>query len=196
MNDEELKQLLQERRDEEACNLHFNPRLDLLMNSDYCNSLNNLIHRQGAIWERMLATPALGAMLPNEPGIYMFVWKPVLSLRFIASPESEQFTWVLYIGKSGTEGSTTATIRQRYLGEYNKYVGKNAVCLWDVADPQNREEKLSRFLTLRPLEFWYLTMNNASEILRLETKLIRVLRPPLNKQHAVTLRSGKKQPVI
>ena len=121
---------------------------------------------------------------------------PELALRFASPPLEERFCWVLYVGKAGERDGTRDTIKNRYQQEYSKYVGQNATCLWEDTAAESREQRLSRYLTLRPLEYWFLTLDDVRDIQVLERKLIRLLRPPLNQQHGRKLRSGKTVPAF
>jgi hypothetical protein len=196
MNDDEFMQLVHKYRDEPAAPLVFEPAIEILIDSAHCDWLNKNIHQSGAKWERMIAVPDLWSQLPNERGLYMFVWRPRLALTFAAAPMEERFCWVLYVGRAGEKDAKKDTIRHRYQQEYSKYVGQNATCLWDVAPAEKREERLSRYLTLRPLEYWFLTLDDVRDIEVLERKLIRMLRPPLNQQHGRKLRPGKAVPAF
>lgn len=196
MNDNEFFQLVHKYRDEAATPLSFEPAIEILIDSVHCESLVKSIHQGGSKWERMVATPALAAMLPAERGLYMFVWRPMLALKFAQPPNEERFCWVLYVGKAGQSDGTSDTLKDRYGSEYCKYVAKDATCLWDETPAESREERLSRYLTLRPLEYWYLTLDNVRDIEVLEKRLIRMLRPPLNQQHGRRLRPGKPVPAF
>jgi hypothetical protein len=196
MNDSEFIQLLHKFRDEPATSLLFQPAIELLIDDEFCKGVDKAIHDAGVKWERRTAVDGLGDSLPDERGLYMFVWRPQLMFRFDSMPATERLSWTLYIGKAGTEEGTQDTIRNRYRSEYRKYVGKDASCLWDQTTPVDREQRLARFLTLRPLEYWFLTMRNVRDILILERKLIRLLRPPLNQQHGVKIRPGKTIPAF
>ena len=195
MNDQEFRDLLQIYRDEPASILQFQPSVELLIDSQHCQAINSVLHSPGTMWERKKAVDVLGQSLPDSPGLYMFVWRPELTLKFVNS-ETERFAWVIYVGKAGTEDGKRDTIKQRYVSEYSKYVGKNPSSLWDSSVVENREARLTRYLTLRPLEYWYLTMLDIREILLLEKRLIKLLRPPLNMQHGVKLRPGKPVPAF
>lgn len=93
-------------------------------------------------------------------------------------------------------GGKNDTIKHRYMTEYSKYVGKDPSCLWDSHAPRDREEKLARYLALRPLEYWFLQIPDVRDILILERKMIRMLRPPLNQQHGPKIRPGKTVPAF
>lgn len=193
MTEQEFKDNLLKFKEEPASLLHFAPCIERLIDDEYCLNLSNSLCLEESCWERHKAVAGLGPSLPNEPGLYMFVWNPKFSVRF-TSEQSASFRWVLYVGKAGEEGGS-GSIKNRYLTEYSKYVGKDASQLWETKEATKREEKLARYLTLRPLEFWYLTMGNVQEIARLEHRLIKLLRPPLNIQHGAKLRLGKPQPL-
>lgn len=196
MNDQEFVELLCKFRGEAASNLEFKPSIDDLINSTECLNFQKILHPSGTRWERMKAVDGLGSMLPAERGLYMFVWRPELTLQFSDDSSPERFFWVLYVGKAGKEDGTADTIRNRYSTEYSKYVGKDPSCLWDSHAASKREDRLARYLTLRPLEFWYLTMTNVPDIQLFEKKLIRILQPPLNIQHGPKLRAGTSTPVV
>lgn len=196
MNEHEFHQILDKYRDESSPILDFQPDVERLINSNYCKNLDIIIHGSETRWERMKAVESLGASLPEAKGVYMFVWMPDFCFRFASQPAMERLHWVLYVGKAGTEGGTYDTIKHRYLSEYSKYVGKDPSCLWEHPPPTNREQRLSRYLTLRPLEYWFLSVAKVSDIELFERKLIRLLQPPLNRQHGPKIRPGKPVPAF
>lgn len=191
VSDDEVKSALQRYRDEPLDPLYYAPSIDLLMDGDHCAAIDHLVHGSGGRWERLKAVPSLASQIPDENGIYMFVWTPNIALRFAAPPNVERCFWILYVGKAGGLDSPGATIRSRYSSEYRRYVGRDPSCLWNGPAPETRELRLARYLTLRPLEFWYLTIEKISEIPLVEKRLLKLLRPPLNYQHGPKLRPGK-----
>jgi len=195
MNEQDLTDLLHKFRDEVASSLQFQPSIELLMDNQFCSSIVRQVHKTGILWERKIAVDSLGYSLPDVTGLYMFVWRPTLEFRFDASREAERLCWILYIGKAGTEGGSKDTIRNRYLSEYSKYVGKDPSCLWDQRTPTSREDRLARYLTLRPLEYWFLEIDHIPDIPILERKLIRMMQPPLNRHHGPKIRLGKPVPI-
>ena len=196
MNNQEFVEVLCKFRGEPASILEFKPSIDALINSADCLDLGQVLHPSETKWERLIAVENLGSMLPAERGLYMFVWRPDLTLQFSAVPETERFFWVLYVGKAGKEGGLADTIKNRYTTEYSKYVGKDPSCLWDSHAASKREDRLARYLTLRPLEFWYLTMTEVPDIQLLERRLIKILQPPLNIQHSRKLQAGIPTPAF
>jgi|GEM_PF-2055830 len=193
MTDSEFKSVLLKFRGESAGELPFAPCIESLIDDEYCQHITGMLEGEDMHWERKKAVPGLGQSLPDSPGLYMFVWQPKFKLR-VALDERIALHWILYVGKAG--GSVGGgNIRNRYLNEYSKYVGKDPSCLWEKQDTTKRELVLARYLTLQPLEFWFLTVSNANEIELMERKLIKLLRPPLNIQHGTKLRAGKSEKV-
>jgi hypothetical protein len=195
MNDQEIRDVVHKFRDEPAADLLFQPSIEYFMDSEYCKSLDRVIHKPGTKWERLVATETLASQIPEKSGIYMFVWRPEFAIQF-EQGKVEKFLWVMYVGKAGVEEGTTSTLRQRYLSEYSKYVGRDPSCLWETSEAKERKDRLARFLTLRPLDYWYLTVDNIHDVANYEKKLIRLLNPPLNRHHGKTLRTGKTKPAF
>ena len=197
---EEFKRVLVKFREESTYSLSFDPSIARLMDSDECRGLASVLHGVSLKWERKAATSSLWTMLPEERGLYMFVWCPDLMFRCENRSDSdlstaEYFRWVLYIGKAGVEEGQSDTLRDRYRNGYAKYVGEDPSSLWDKPQENpKREAMLERYLTLRPLEFWYLSVGDINEIRVLEKKLIKTLNPPLNKQHGKRLLVGTPEP--
>lgn len=197
MNDQEFISLLHIHRDEHTIPLAFRPCIEKLIDSEHCRQIDQFMRNPEMKWERRTAIETLHTTLPPQKGVYMFVWRPEIEFHFDPQ-EVERISWILYIGKAGIDGGTDDTIKDRYQTEYSKYVGKDASCLWSDTCASTREEKLSRYLTLRPLEYWFLPLDRFAvrEIALMEKQLIRLFRPPLNKQYGVTLRPGKTQPAF
>ncbi len=196
MNEQEFTKALHKFRDEPIAHpLDFRPSLERLMDSPHCQQISTIFHNN-AKWERRKAVEGLGGSLPDKRGVYMFVWRPELSLPF-ENGSKEQLSWILYVGKAGVETGTHDTIRDRYLTEYRKFVGGDVTSLWEKSPANAREERLARYLTLRPLEYWFLLLEAPRDIQILERKLIRMLSPPLNKQMAgPRLKSGTPVPAF
>ena len=181
LSDSEFKTIVASYRDEAAPAIEFAPAVEKLVDADYCRRLCDFLHRDGKCWERRRAVDTLYRQLPHCRGLYMFVWRP--EVRFeVASNGVERPFWILYVGKAGSGQANTDTLRDRYQTEYRKYVGRDASVLWAKTTPQCRAQRLERYLTLRPMEYWFLDLDDTdpSEITRLEKQLIKLLRPPLN----------------
>src|SRR4051812_45987875 len=125
INDDDVKSALHKYRDEPLDPLYFAPSVDLLMDVEHCFTIDRMVHDSGERWERLKAVPTLSSQIPDESGIYMFVWTPNIALRFAAPPKVERLFWILYVGKAGGTEVQEGTIRSRYQSEYRKYVGKD-----------------------------------------------------------------------
>jgi hypothetical protein len=194
MTDSEFKGILLKFRSEPAGDLPFAPCIESLIDDEYCQHMSRMLEGEDKHWERKKAVPDLSQVLPSETGLYMFVWQPKFTLR-VAPERNLALQWVLYVGKAG--GTTGGgNIKNRYHSEYSKYVGRDPSILWEKQNATKREQFLARYLTLQPLEFWFLTVSNVNEIELMERKLIKLLRPPLNIQHGVRLRAGKPEKVV
>ena len=150
INEFEFIELVHKFRDETAIALHFQPSIEFLVDTPHCEALSRIIHKPNVLWEKNIAVPNLAARLPEENGLYMFVWRPELVLHFAGSSE-QRFNWVLYVGKAGKKDGTRDTLKHRYQSEYSKYVARDPSCLWKNGEPAfDREARLARYLTLRP----------------------------------------------
>ncbi len=85
----------------------------------------------------------------------MFVWRPCLTLRFDPHDEMQVVTFVLYVGKAGVEGGVSDTIQSRYQGEYSKYIARDASSLFGGEGSRDTRRATRKYLTLRPLEYWF-----------------------------------------
>lgn len=195
MNEEEFASIVAQHRDEPASRLDFSPCIERLIDKGLCRELVNHLETDGRQWERRVAVENLHISLPQVCGVYMFVWRP--SFEFVHSTgEKHSPFWILYIGKAGKEGGSNDTIQHRYQTEYSKYVGKSVSVVWNQSPSQTRSERLAKYLTLRPLEYWFLQLTELNDIGLLERQLIRTFRPPLNRHHGAVLRAQKPEPAF
>jgi hypothetical protein len=183
LNQDEFESLLLERRDDPIPRLEFKPCIERLIDSRSCEAWQEAVHKDGARWEKLPALDSTGARVPEERGLYMFVWRPSFKFRFDPGPD-QQLSWILYIGKAGILDGRSDTLRNRYLSEYRKFISGDAGVLWDEKHPTGREARLAKYLTLKPLEYWFLSMSDSERICRLERRLIKMFSPPLNDRHA------------
>lgn len=194
MNRSEFKQFLKERHDEPAAAIHFAPCIERLLDEELCQSVVQIMQTSGVKWERFAAHDNLAAQLPAARGVYMFVWCPPIAFGFTET-QQQSLPWILYVGKAGTKGGVADTLPARYK-TYQTHIGKPPAKLWDQRPPCTREERLARYLTLRPLEYWFITLDEVQKITRLEKHLIKLFRPPINDQHARCLRPGRSAPAF
>lgn len=194
MNDSEFQKFIRTRRDEPAPPLHFAPALERLLDTGLCDSVAHIMKSQGLCWERYSAYDTLDTQLPSERGVYMFVWRPRITFTFSANHQ-QTLPWILYVGKAGTVGGVADTFPVRYK-QYRRYLGRSPDVLWDPTPARTRDEKLSRYLALRPLEYWFMRVAEVGDIGRLEKHLIKLFRPPINDHHARCLRPGRPEPAF
>ncbi|MDX2391814.1 hypothetical protein NJL88_17505 [Streptomyces sp. DK15] len=148
--------------------------------------LQDDLSRLASPWERLSATESIVNAIPDEPGLYMFVWRPSIKLAMADRTEG-RFHQVLYIGHAGGAGQLGNTLRNRYR-DYRKHLRGNPESLWTREPPTNRDDLLTHFLALRPLEYWFATVEDRSAIKNLEDRLLHLYNPPLNIQGGPTLR--------
>ena len=155
------------------------------MDRQFCEVVTKDLAKYCTHWETRLATPTLWQQLPAECGVYMFVFASSLSIQLT----SEAFSpaWVLYVGRAGSANSTR-TIKDRYKGEYCKFVGGDPEVLWKGAAPNRREDRLAYFLAIYPLKFWYATVADRDQIPMIEDRLIKLLAPTINQKQMPSLR--------
>ena len=142
----------------------------------------------GGKWEILTATRGCATVIPPKCGLYMFVYRSHLTMEFENKPPHRQ-TWVLYVGRGGSADSTN-TLRKRYKNEYSKFVGGDLEHLWNETEPKNRTNNLKRYLTIYPLEYWFLVVEDRHKIADLERRLIKIFSPPLNSSGKIRARAG------
>lgn len=160
--------------------------------SVHTRKITERMREAGWVWESVKATENIAEAIPDERGLYMFVWEPALTLRD-GNEKDLNFRWVLYVGKAGAESDSD--LRARYKSEYKKYVGGHPGVFWEPAPAPPTRESLLRFhLALRPLFFYYsVAPSGSADISTLERRLIQIFRPPANTQHKGVLRKGKPE---
>jgi hypothetical protein len=152
----------------------FYPPVRYLHDLDFCSILSSDLAKNCSNWESRLATATLWEQLPDEQGLYMFVWKPQ-NVQLKTERNDLAFPWCLYVGK------TEATLRTRYKNEYSKYLeNPDPSQFWDISDSTSRAMRLKRLFALDKLEFWYCTANDVRLIANLEERLIKAFNPPGN----------------
>jgi hypothetical protein len=196
LNDDEFRRVVSRYRDTPACSLYFAPALGKFLDKSLVDAIQDEFRGNGLKWERRNATPSLATQLPRDRGIYMFVWTPGPVFEFDSGSHHHHTAWILYIGKAGVEGGASDTFQDRYRQAYQRYVGGDPSVVWADDPPRSgREDQLRRYLTLRPLQYWYLPLSDVRYIPILEKRLVQLFRPPLNTQHGgIRARLGKPSP--
>ncbi|CAL9297387.1 hypothetical protein SUDANB180_04859 [Streptomyces sp. enrichment culture] len=174
-----LTRMVQRHREEDSPGLPIEVGLLRMLDGESCRQLDQDLREFASPWEVHQATDNLAPALPDEPGLYMFVWRPQFQFTVDSRPSYGSFPQLLYVGQAGASKSDSGnTIRQRYK-EYRRYLRANPESLWTDSDPKTREQRLSRYLPLRPMEFWCTTVMDRNRIRGLEKRLIRLWNPPL-----------------
>jgi len=194
-----LVRLVHRHRDEPSPTLPAEWALLRLLDRVGTEALTGDLSNVGDPWEAYEATERLWEMLPEKPGLYMFVWRPwfrfdVAETSVTAGPPKPgSVSQILYIGQAGaSDDSQGNTLKQRYKG-YGRYIRADPKVLWTPSQPMTRPQ-LSRYLALRPLEYWFTVVDDRSEIKRLESRLLAMFNPPMNKNELPKIRSRFKSP--
>lgn len=177
MKSQRLRAQLALRRDEPTPYIPLELPIDPLVNSEHCDTISQALQDEGSPWECKLATPGLGDLLPERPGLYMFLWHPAVRLICDSRPPIS-FRYVLYVGQAGAKGGSKNTLRARYRGEYAKLVARDPKQLWSAVAPRDRKERLLRFLALSPLEYCWCIIDDTDVLFRLERRLLTIFNPP------------------
>jgi hypothetical protein len=128
-------------------------------------------------WTVMEATPGLADHLPDQSGLYLFVWRIPFPMPTQRDP-SMHFRAVLYVGQAGAQHDT-GTLRKRYGAEYASVVDNSPNAIW-ISDMSSRAARLSKLLSLRHLEYWYTVTPAREHLLQYEAALISLFNPPGN----------------
>lgn len=162
-------------------------------------TLNDDLRTVGGPWEAYEATERLWEMLPDSPGLYMFVWRPWFRFDVAETsaaagpPKPDSVSQILYIGQAGASNENQGnTLKQRYKS-YRRHIRADPKILWTPSQPMTRPQ-LSRYLALRPLEYWFTVVEDRSEIKSLETRLLAMFNPPMNKNELPKIKSRFKAP--
>jgi len=189
-----LEALIAEHRDRESPVLELEVPLLRLLDSHGIGHLVDKLRKVAGEWEVAMATDHLWQSLPKEPGIYMFVWRPEFRFPMGQDDRPDSMSYILYVGQTGRDTSTQ-TLADRYRN-YRRYLAGSPEKLWEKTPVQTRATKLARFLTLRPLEYWYCTVSDPAEVDLLEDQLIKLLNPPLNGPRSPKVRPKPPQPAF
>jgi hypothetical protein len=123
----------------------------------------------------------------------MFVFESHLAFKM----EHAEYrpAWVLYVGRAGGNGSR-ATLRQRFKNEYSSYLRGSAEQLWSKSRATSRRERLSRYLSMYPIQYWFAVIGSPEAIPLLEDRLLKLLCPPLNDRDLPRLKRGPSVPAF
>ena len=156
------------------------------------------LRREGRSWAVQKATEHAWETTPDEPGLYMFVWRAHFSFDVAENRCSGDLAQVLYVGKAGAHDNgepSSGTLRSRYK-EYVKHIRSDPDELWSPLTSRSRPKLLARYLALRPLEHWYIVIPQHRQISLLEDRLIKHIAPPCNRQRLPNLVAGPPSPAF
>lgn len=167
--------------------------IGLLLDTDRCRLMQRLIADAASdgAWEVLPAASTSQASVPDLPGVYMFVWCPPLTLTRSSPHSNQQLRYVLYVGKAGGPEYKN-TLRQRFK-TYIKYFSSNPELLFSNDPLPSREARMRCYLSLEPLEYWFLACESTDTIRDIEARLQALLNPPINKRRERILRAGPSQ---
>ncbi len=191
---EEVKRHLALHRMSPPVGLNQDHPITYQMDVDFCSAISEQLKQCGAQWEVRKATPTLWKQIPEKCGVYLFLFESPLSLNTANGTEFHP-KLVLYVGRAGDHESNK-TLRDRYKAEYSKYVGGDLSQLWREERAANRSERLSRYLAIYPLQYWFCTIEDRSKIANVERTLIKLLNPPLNVAGRAKVRVSPPEPAF
>jgi hypothetical protein len=184
-------------RDEPSPVLHVDWALSRLLDRRSCGVLAQDLREMASPWEVFNATANLGDMLPDDPGLYMFVWRPPFEFQVDSDSRPGSITQVLYVGQAGASSQNGAgnSLRARFK-DYVKHLEASPEGVWQGDFAMRRASVLSRCLTLRPLEYWCAVVSDRTKIALLEDRLIKLLNPPANLNRGPRLRAQPPVPAF
>jgi hypothetical protein len=184
-------------RDEPSPVLRVEWALMRLLDRRGCEALADDLRAMANPWEVFTANPSIRAMVPDKPGLYMFVWRPPFEFQVDSTSRSGTISQVLYVGQAGAslQNNDGNTLRGRFR-EYIRYLEAPPEGVWNDDAATRRASILSRCLTLRPLEYWCAVVSNRSEIALLEDRIIKLLNPPANLHRRPRLKAQPPVPAF
>ncbi|GAA2183396.1 hypothetical protein GCM10009848_04900 [Micromonospora lupini] len=185
-------------RDEPSPVLKVELALMRLLDTRGCDALAQDLREMAKPWEVYTAASSLKDVLPEDPGLYMFVWRPPFKFELDSgSSRPGSIAQVLYVGQAGATAQNPSgnTLRGRFR-EYTRYLDAPPEGIWQDDVAARRASVLSRCLSLRPLEYWCAVVPNRTQIALLEDRLIKLLNPPANLNRGPRLRAQPPVPAF
>jgi hypothetical protein len=193
---EALGELVRQYRDSPSPVLPNQLALLRLLDKAGCETLRGDLQRHGLPWEVRMATQRTWEMIPDQPGLYMFVWRPWFRFDVAEEQRPIDLVQVLYVGQAGSGKYRQATLRSRYKTGYSKYFPSDPARLWEEREVLRRNDRLERYLSLQPLEYWFTVIEAREQIGLLEDRLLQMLNPVINRDRRPKLVRGAAQPAF
>lgn len=194
-NIELVRRALAKHRGQPSPALRIDFPIDWQMDADLGEVLSKDLRDLGSKWEIRRATPTLGDMIPAKAGLYMFVFRSYFQMPLASDAGIHTPAWVLYVGRAGN-ASTAGTLKDRYRREYANFVCGNLDFIWQDQQGESRSDRLNRCLSIWPLEYWYVVVEQKEKICSLENRLIKLFAPPLNRNGKLRPSSGGPKPAF
>lgn len=196
MDPDPFEKLVTRHQDAPSPRLSHDWALLRLLDRRHCHSLQSDLEQEAGPWEvHDHVTERLWEALPDEPGLYLFLWRPPFRFNVEGKRRPGDLAQVLYVGQAGAGTGKTRTIKDRFK-DYRRHLGGNPSNLWEGTHPTTRNTMLNRYLTLRPLEFWCTVVQDRQDIGHLENRLLKLLNPPCNAQLLPNLVQLPAQPAF
>ena len=190
----QLSDLVLRHRDSPSPVLRNEMPLLRLLDKAGCQMLSQDLSAHGP-WEVRKAGRQTWEMIPDEPGLYMFVWRPWF--RFdVSGGRPVDLEQVLYAGMAGAGKYAQSTLRSRYKSGYAKYFPGDPELLWEPSEVIMRNDRLERFLSLEPLEYWFTVISDRGQIGLLEDRLLQLLNPLINQDRIPKLVRKPSRPAF
>jgi hypothetical protein len=194
--DEHTDRVVARHRDEPSPALPVDWGILRLLDERHCRGLQHDLADWATEWEVQRATPDLHKSLPDEAGLYMFVWRPPFEFEVAEQMRAGGIHQIIYVGQAGGAGNGSAnTLRLRYR-DYQDFLKREPSAMWAEPVGAGRRDVLSRYLTLRPLEYWFSIVKDRARIVNLERRLIQLLNPPGNITGGPVLRPSRPVPAL
>lgn len=180
----DLSTLITRYRDADSPVLGVDWALLRLLDQAGCEQLSDDLRADGQPWEIMTVTDQAWQAVPDDPGLYLFVWRPWFAFDVANAQRHGDLRQVLYVGKAGVDDAgnrTNGGLKQRYR-DYIRHFRSEPDALWSRTAPRTRGQLLDRYLCLRPLEYWFTVIPRHENVPMLEDRLIKILNPPCNRQ--------------
>ena len=200
MYEEELQDELARRRYSQPLTIRHLVPIETQLDQSQLVIFKDLQSEFGA-WNSRHAGRSVKRILPETPGIYMFVWSPNAPFNVIngeAISVSRPFSSVMYVGIAED------SIYRRYDEYFRILQMRRPEYLFEVEDT-SRDGRLQKYLSIYPLQFWWAPLSSRNQrrlnnrrsrvsfLKNIEERVIKFFNPPVNVQHTIKVHVGKEE---